>query len=258
MGGYYELAVLVCVASLLLTSRCDESCKGTDGRPGEKGTAGRDGWPGVKGQKGEPAVIDGPVDPDDLLRLKGEIGSQGLQGVVGPKGYRGNLGPPGPIGGPGRPGPDGKSIGSGQHSAQQAQSAFSVIRTSNSYPQPKQIITYQDTVVNKPGDFDTAAGYFTCRVPGVYYFTFQSVAKVSLCIYIVSDSLVNKLGFCDYNANRQSEQVLSGGVVLQLTAGQKVWLESFRDEQIVDARSMRDTREKQIIFSGFLIFSDPQ
>lgn len=49
-------------------------------------------------------------------------------------------------------------------------------------------------------------------------------------------------------------QVLSGGVVLQLTAGQKVWLESFRDQQ--KDSEVKDRQDKTIYFSGFLIFSD--
>lgn len=49
-------------------------------------------------------------------------------------------------------------------------------------------------------------------------------------------------------------QVLSGGVVLQLRVGQKVWLESFRDNQ--RDGDVNDTNEKQIIFNGFLLFND--
>nr|ABV57766.1 C1q-like-2 [Siniperca chuatsi] len=251
MGGYYGLAVLVGVASLLTTGQCDVSCSGTDGHPGQAGAPGRNGWPGAKGEKGEPAArAEGPVDAGVLLMLKGEIGSRGLQGAMGPKGYRGDLGPAGRPGNPGRPGADGKSIGHGQHALQQAHSASSAIRTDVSYPRYNQPVTYQNTVVNKPGDFNAATGHFTCRVPGVYYFTFHSVAKVSMCLYIATDAPFNKLGFCDYNRN--ADQVLSGGVVLQLAARQKVWLESFRDQQTDPG--VRDTREKQIIFSGFLLF----
>nr|AFZ93919.1 complement component 1qA-like protein [Oplegnathus fasciatus]AFZ93921.1 complement component 1qA-like protein [Oplegnathus fasciatus] len=260
MGGYYGLAVLVGVALLLTTGQCDVGCRGMDGHAGEKGAPGRNGWPGLKGEKGEPAVMrDGLMDAGVLLRLKGEEGSRGLQGVMGAKGYRGDLGTVGLPGIPGRPGAEGKSIGHGQHSPQQARSAFSVMRTDHSYPPFNQRVTYQNTVVNKPVDFNAATGQFTCRVPGVYYFTFHSVAKVSICLRIASDALSNKLGFCDYNTanhNRNHDQVLSGGVVLQLTAGQKVWLESFKDQQ-TDADA-RDTREKQIIFSGFLLFSNSE
>lgn len=256
MGGYYGLAVLVAVTSLLPSGQCDVSCKGVDGQAGEAGAAGRNGYPGAKGEKGEPAVMEnGPVDAFVLLRLKGEMGSRGPQGVIGPKGYRGYLGAAGDPGMPGQPGPDGESIGQGgQHSPQQARSAFSAIRTDKSYPRVDKVVTFQKTVVNTPGDFNAATGHFTCRVPGVYYFTFHSVAKVSVCLSISSDALTDKLGFCDYNRN--TDQVLSGGVVLQLTVGQKVWLESFRDQQKIP--EMQDTRDKEIIFSGFLLFSNPE
>lgn len=54
MGGYYGLLVLVGVALLLATGRCDVSCTGRDGQPGQAGIPGRNGWAGAKGEKGEP------------------------------------------------------------------------------------------------------------------------------------------------------------------------------------------------------------
>ncbi|XP_022597936.1 complement C1q subcomponent subunit C-like [Seriola dumerili] len=252
MGGHYGLVVLVGVALLLTTGQCDTSCGGRDGQPGVAGTPGRDGWHGVKGEKGQPAaVVDDPVDVGVLLRLRGEMGSRGLQGAMGPKGYQGDLGAAGLPGQPGGPGAEGKNFGDGQHSLQQARSAFSVIRTDSSFPRFTQTVTYDSpAVVNKPGDFNTATGYFTCRVPGVYYFSFHSMAKVNMCLRIASEALFNMLGFCDYNRN--NDQVLSGGVVLQLSAGQRVWLESFKDQQ--QDTDQRDTRDKLIIFNGFLLF----
>ncbi|XP_018518856.1 complement C1q subcomponent subunit C [Lates calcarifer] len=255
MRGYYGLAVLVGVASLLMTSQCDPNCAGVDGSAGVAGAPGRDGLPGAKGEKGQPAkMADGPVDPSVLLRLKGEMGNRGLQGVMGPKGFCGDLGTAGHPGQPGHPGPDGKSIGHGQHPSQQARSAFSVMRTDNSYPPYDQRVTYQTTVVNKPEDFNAATGEFICRVPGVYYFTFHSVAKVSMCLRIVTDAMERKVGFCDHNRN--NDQVLSGGVVLQLAKDQKVWLESFMDQQTSTERN--DIREKKIIFNGFLLFANTE
>ncbi|XP_060897814.1 complement C1q subcomponent subunit C-like [Labrus mixtus] len=255
MGGYYGMLVLVGVTLSLKSIQCDVSCGGTNGQPGVNGDPGRDGLPGVKGEKGEPALMAaGPVDADVLLRLRGEVGSRGSQGDMGPKGYSGNLGAAGYPGTAGRPGPNGRSVGQGQHSHQQTQSAFSVMRTETSYPAYNQIVTYQMTVVNNPGHFNPAMGVFTCRIAGVYYFNFHSAAKVSICLNIASDALTNKLGFCDYNKNY--DQVLSGGVVLELTVGQKVWLESFRDQQT--ATDSQDNREKQIIFNGFLLFSNTE
>ncbi|KAF0034426.1 hypothetical protein F2P81_012184 [Scophthalmus maximus] len=192
----------------------------------------------------------GPVDASVLLMMKGGMGGRGLQGPMGPKGFRGDLGEPGRPGQPGRQGPEGKGIGHGQHSTEQARSAFSVIRTDSSYPRYDKTVTYQKTVVNQNQDFEAATGFFTCKVAGVYYFTFHSAAKVSMCLRLASEALPNKLGFCGYNRN--NEQVLSGGAVLQLAVGQRVWLESFRDEQ--PDSDLRDMQEKMIIFNGFLLF----
>ncbi|KAG7226655.1 hypothetical protein INR49_001825 [Caranx melampygus] len=253
MGGYYGLVVLVGVALLMMTGQCDTDCGGIDGRPGVEGSPGRDGVPGLKGEKGQPAVTDNsPVDMDILELLKGDMGNRGLQGPMGPKGYRGALGAAGSPGQPGRPGPEGMDVGSGQHSSNQRRSAFSVRRTDISYPRLDQRVTFNTAVVNIPDVFNPATGYFTCKTPGVYYFSFHSMAKVSMCLRIASEALTNKVGFCDYSRN--IDHVLSGGVVLQLSRGQKVWLESFRDQQTEN--DLRDPREKLIIFNGFLLFAN--
>ncbi|CAN9512617.1 unnamed protein product [Ophioblennius macclurei] len=247
--------VLLLVSSLLLrTIRADVNCRGVDGRAGEAGLAGRGGWPGVKGEKGEPAATaDGPVDASVLLRLKGETGSRGAPGEMGQKGYQGLVGPVGRPGTPGPPGVGSRSAGRGQASQQSPHSAFSAIRTENSYPPVDQVVTFQRTEVNKPEDFNAATGYFTCRVAGTYYFNFHSAARVSMCLRLASEALDSKLAFCNGNSNY--DQVLSGGAVLQLAAGQRVWLESFRAEQTDN--DLRDNQEKKIVFNGFLLFSNP-
>lgn len=255
MGGSNQMLVLLLASWLLRVGRADVSCRGTGGRDGVAGAPGRAGWPGVKGEKGEPAATtEDPVGAGVLLRLKGETGNRGPQGDIGPKGYHGNLGALGPPGPPGPPGLGMKSNSNGQSFSQQtAHSAFSAIRTESSYPPYNQVVTFQRTEVNKPDDFNAATGYFTCRVPGTYYFNFHSSAKVSMCLRLASEALANRLGFCDYNKNQ--DQVLSGGAVLQLAAGQRVWLESFRDQQTDN--DVRDVRDKEIIFNGFLLFSNP-
>lgn len=257
MGAFNGFAVLVGLTLLLLAASCDASCKGVDGRPGEAGPKGRDGQPGMKGQKGEPAVrVEGPVDPSLLLRLKGDRGNPGPQGPIGPKGFRGELGAPGMPGQPGPPGPEGRNADSGQLlSSQMAHSAFSAVRTSSTYPPFTQKITFQTVVVNKYNDFDNNTGIFTCRIPGFYYFTFHSVSKVSMCLALVRDRDEEKIVFCNINSRRY-EQVLSGGVVLELTAQQRVWLESYKGS--ISQATSSDRNEKQIIFNGFLIFSNSE
>ncbi|XP_056130815.1 complement C1q subcomponent subunit A-like [Lampris incognitus] len=253
LAGYSWSVVLVGVATLLFPGECQSTCKGQDGRPGEAGSAGRDGWLGVKGDKGEPAPVSpGANDPQLLLKMKGDFGRQGIQGQLGPKGYAGDLGP---IGDPGIPGPQGRTGGAVSQAAnpsQQSQSAFSVIRTISTYPAYNQRVTFQSAIVNKPGShFNINTGEFTCRIPGVYYFVFNAMSKVSMCLRLKSQALENPIGFCDFN-NRRSKQVLSGGAVLQLRGGQKVWLEAFKDRQPDSVKN--DKNDKQISFNGFLLF----
>ena len=50
--------VLVCVAALFPSGLCQDSCRVSDGKPGEKGSPGWDGLPGPKGEKGEPCMYD--------------------------------------------------------------------------------------------------------------------------------------------------------------------------------------------------------
>ncbi|XP_032406441.1 complement C1q subcomponent subunit C-like [Xiphophorus hellerii] len=257
MGADLVCAVLLAAALLPSAVEGDVNC---NGHPGELGPPGRDGLAGMKGQKGEPAVrVDSPVDTSMLLRLRGDKGSSGPQGPMGPKGYRGEVGAAGMAGQPGPPGPVGMHLNPGQSSSnQETHSAFSVRRNVTTYPPFNQKITYQEAVVNTNNNFAINTGIFTCRTPGFYYFTFHSIAKVSMCLGLVKAGEVEKIVFCDENT-RSSEQVLSGGVVLQLTAGQKVWLESYRDQQqnpqIQKDSDTKDVREKLIIFNGFLIFS---
>uniref|UniRef100_A0A667XJH3 Complement C1q A chain n=1 Tax=Myripristis murdjan TaxID=586833 RepID=A0A667XJH3_9TELE len=253
MGDLDGLLVLLGVVSLLMSGQCSDSCR-QDGRPGEAGTAGRDGRAGQKGERGEPAVLaEGPPDASVLLRLKGETGSRGLQGTMGPKGFRGELGPAGVPGRPGPPGPEGRGFGRSAESLQQSHSAFSVFTNDTTYPAANTKITFQSAIFNSPSSGITLnTGIFNCRAAGVYYFVFHATTKVSMCLRLASDALgEEKLGFCDYNT-RGRPQVLSGGVVLQLEANQKVWLEAFRDNQPDSV--YRDRNEKQIVFNGFLIF----
>lgn len=215
-----------------------------DGKPGEKGVPGRDGLTGQKGEKGEPSYFDG----EGMAKgPKGDQGNKGEPGEIGIKGYRGDLGPQGS---PGIPGPKGSRSG-GSGIPQNERSAFSVHaskETPYSYNRP---LIFDKTNLNINNDFSTATGKFICKIPGVYYFVFHAQSLQNICVKLQSDVLSNSLSFCDYNA-RQVKQVVSGGTVLKLSAGQKVWLEPFKGYRDKISNSLKDTF---FVFNGFLISS---
>lgn len=249
MGSLRGVVILVGVALLQYTVQSQSSCKGADGLPGTPGIVGRDGMSGVRGEKGQTAVED-KVEYD-LRTLKGNAGGRGVLGFPGPKGYYGDMGEGGPQGPQGASGHQVGVVHSG--SPTMHQSAFSVIRNLNTYPPNKMKLVFQQALVNTAGDLSLDTGTFTCRVSGIYYFVFHASSKVPMCLRLRSDVVSeSSLGFCDYNI-RGTGQVLSGGGVLQLSRGQKVWLEGFKDRQPPSVDS--DTQDKYIIFNGFLLFA---
>ncbi|KAJ7997507.1 hypothetical protein DPEC_G00229740 [Dallia pectoralis] len=246
-SSWPSLSVLI-VALLLSSGQCQDVCRAQDGEKGAPGAPGRDGRPGVKGEKGEPALHL----ETELPRLqRGPKGSRGPPGDMGPKGLAGDLGPQGPSGPQGEPGPAGRA---GVSSLQQI-AAFSVMSNSTKYPPWNRVLTYTNSITSS-SLINLATGYFTCSTAGIYYFVFHAETKVSMCLYLKSDSLgEKKLGFCDYNnrANfRNNAQVLSGGAVLELAKGHRVWLEPFKDKQPDSVKT--DMKEKKIVFNGFMLF----
>ncbi|XP_072518067.1 complement C1q subcomponent subunit A [Salminus brasiliensis] len=246
-----RLCAVVWVAGLFSFSLCQDNCKVLDGKPGQAGVPGRDGWPGQKGEKGEPA-LQVQLSKEALVDLKGDEGEQGLVGDIGIKGYQGLLGPPGPAG---PPGPSGSSGASSGH-ADASKAAFSVLRTAKEYPSYNKPVTFNKAIINVNNDFQLEKGEFTCRVAGVYYFVFHSVSEEHLCLKLRSNRNPELgLTFCDFNQMKKS-QVVSGGAVLELARGNKVWIEPVRNpDRAQEYNKMTSKDEMSTVFNGFLIFT---
>ncbi|XP_026794099.1 complement C1q subcomponent subunit A [Pangasianodon hypophthalmus] len=241
---------VVWVAVLLSFSLCQDKCRVQDGKEGVQGVPGRDGLPGQKGEKGEPG-LQMESSKEKLIALKGDKGEDGPIGDIGAKGFNGLLGPPGPIGPPGNPG---GSVGSGVFNAKKA--AFTVIRKKNENPRYNSPVIFTEALTNLNQDFNLATGSFTCKVAGVYYFVFHSVSEGDLCLKLVSNSNAGvSLTFCDYNPRKTSiSQVMSGGVVIELAKGNRVWLEPVRIPGH-NKETNKMSKTEMSVFSGFLIFA---
>ncbi|XP_074831705.1 complement C1q subcomponent subunit B [Carettochelys insculpta] len=235
-------AVLLCLALAPLASA--ESCKGfaaipgIPGVPGQPGTNGRDGADGPKGEKGPPGRLEDEME----VGQKGEPGSPGYPGKVGPKGPVGSKGSPGPRG---PPGPKGDS----EDLKATAKSAFSAARTISMLPRRDQPIRFERILTNENGHYENRYGRFRCQIPGIYYFTYHVTSRGNLCINIMKGSGAKGekvVTFCDYVSNVY--QVTTGGVVLQLQAGENVWLEPTEKNYVVGIEGADS------IFSGFLVF----
>ncbi|XP_006023297.1 complement C1q subcomponent subunit B isoform X2 [Alligator sinensis] len=236
--------MLICLAATPGASA--STCKGVaaipglPGVPGRPGSNGRDGENGHKGERGPP----GQTEDQAELGEKGDAGLPGFPGKVGPKGPAGSRGAPGPRGALGRKGESGDYKTS-------LKSAFSASRTINMLPRRDQPIRFDRVITNENGHYENRYGRFTCKIPGLYYFTYHATSRGNLCVNIKKgkgNRGEKVVTFCDYVHN--TYQVTTGGVVLKVKADESIWLEPTEKNSLVGIEGADS------IFSGFLLFPD--
>ncbi|KAG9482655.1 complement C1q subcomponent subunit A [Eleutherodactylus coqui] len=217
-----------------------QDCSVAKGQDGETGRPGRDGRSGQKGDHGDPGT---PGHSTGLTASKGDAGDPGTPGVPGKIGYIGPEGPPGP---PGDQGPKGTK-GPVADTKAQHRAAFSAIQ-----PRPRDNrVLFSQIITNEENVYDSSTGEFTCKEAGYYYFTFQVVSLGDLCLQLWmkkrEEAGKKLLSFCDKNV-RNHPQVNSGGSVLNLDPGDRVWIET-------DGKNQRINQiDNSSNFSGFLLF----
>lgn len=243
-GAISELFLLLLLA-LFHVSRPQSTCVGPQaipGIPGIPGVPGSDGQPGTPGTKGEKG-------PPGLAGDHGEFGEKGDPGIPGNPGKVGPKGPVGPRGAPGLPGLPGPKGESGDYKATQ-KVAFSALKTLNTPVRAKQAIRFDSVLTNMNGSYEPRNGKFTCRVPGLYYFTYHASSRGNLCVNIMRGREQPKkvVTFCDYVQN--AFQVATGSVVLKLDRDEMVYLEGTNQNSLLGREGANS------IFSGFLLFPD--
>ncbi|KPP71604.1 complement C1q tumor necrosis factor-related protein 5-like [Scleropages formosus] len=209
-------------------------CSGQPGIPGSPGAHGSPGLPGRDGRDGRDAAPGAKGD-------KGEIGEPG---VPGERGYSGDRGSPGEKGERGQPG----------ECAVAPKSAFSAkLSESRGLPVPVGGAVIFDTLLlNEQGDYNEETGHFTCRVPGVYYFVVHAtVYRASLQFDLMKNGHV-VASYFQFYANWPKPASLSGGSLLHLVPGDKVWVQMALSEY----SGFYSSSKTDSTFTGFLVYSD--
>ncbi|XP_053441251.1 protein HP-25 homolog 2-like isoform X1 [Nycticebus coucang] len=172
--------------------------------------------------------------------------SHGPPGAQGPPGLPGANGPRGPPGYPGLTGPRG-TPGDIENCPSPLKSAFAV-KLRDAFPAPSQPIVFKEVLHNHQSHFNLTVGVFTCAHPGVYHFgfdieLFQQAVKLGL--------MKNGIQVLEKEAGAEDTyRHVSGTVILQLTAGDRVWLES---------KLGTEENEKgliQSVFFGYLLYGN--
>ncbi|KAJ8406135.1 hypothetical protein AAFF_G00310230 [Aldrovandia affinis] len=223
---------------------------GSIGNMGFPGKDGKDGQDGERGEKGDQSPnLDQEKGLDVSLSFSGVVGKagpRGLKGVRGVPGFAGVGGAKGDAGEGGEAGqPGGCNCGNNI-----ARSAFSVAVT-QSYPKERLPIHFNRILLNEGGHYNASLGKFICRIPGVYYFTYDiTLANKHLAIGLVHNG---QYKIKTFDANTGNHDVASGSTVLRLQRDDQVWLQIFYSEQ---NGLFFDPYWTDSLFTGFLIFAD--
>ncbi|TDH14838.1 hypothetical protein EPR50_G00025110 [Perca flavescens] len=223
--------------------------KGERGDTGSPGIPGAMGIPGMNGKHGAPGPVglrgdQGPAGPPGEPGFTGPQGPQGIRGMLGPKGDRGYPGMRGERGIRGFKGAKGSGV-------PQKRSAFSVgISPRKSFPPSGFPIRFDKVFYNEENHFNVTSSSFTCIHAGVYVFSYHITVRNQplRATLVVNGSRRVRTRDSLYGQDIDQASTL---VVLQLAAGDQVWMETLRDWNGVYASNEDDS-----IFSGFLLYSD--
>ncbi|XP_013887253.1 otolin-1-A isoform X3 [Austrofundulus limnaeus] len=207
----------------------DVGDRGLPGPQGDMGPPGSNGTDGTKGERGPPGVkgdagVRGPPGLRGLAGMRGERGAKGARGPRGPKGFPGE-------------------------SLEQARSAFSVgLFPSRSFPPPGLPVKFDKVFYNGEGHWDPTVHKFNITYSGVYVLTYHiTVRNRPLRAALVVNG-VRKMRTRDSLYGQDIDQA-SNFVLLQLSEGDQVWLETLRDWNGVFSSTEDDST-----FSGFLLY----
>ncbi|MBN3312874.1 C1QRF factor, partial [Atractosteus spatula] len=170
----------------------------------------------------------------------GPPGPVGPPGKVGPRGYPGLPGVPGMAGQPGPPGVPG--------TATRPRIAF-YAALSELFTQ-QDVLKFTDVITNLGADYSPASGKFTCRVPGVYFFSYHILKDGE---QMWADLMLNNQVYASSTAQDASSKfdTAANSAVLQLKAGDEVYVKLDGGQVMKDGAQGRYST-----FSGYLLYED--
>lgn len=225
---------------------------GASGTQGNSGQDGKDGATGIDGKDGA-AGIDGNTGAAGPPGLDGDKGPTGPVGTSGPKGDKGDMGQDGTNGAPGDKGAQGDTGSKGEPGNPYTPPSLSVFvahRTSDfEVTSGNKIIGFEVMKLNIGGDFNPTTGLFTCRIPGLYYFTFN--------FYPVHNAEGMVDVYLTHNGVNVAYLYVQGGTSARISGSQSTILDLDIDDEVL-LRAYAFTRiygstDGRSAFTGYLL-----
>ncbi|KAK3104977.1 hypothetical protein FSP39_014499, partial [Pinctada imbricata] len=106
--------------------------------------------------------------------------------------------------------------------------AFSVSTSSDLYSFQNKKIVYDKVITNIGGAYNSNTGIFTCPSPGTYVFTWStmSISSSRACYAYIYHNGNQLLESYSVEANGGYYEVASNTIVLTLTVGDHVWIQT--------------------------------
>ncbi|XP_077406856.1 C1q-related factor-like [Vanacampus margaritifer] len=211
--------------------------------------------------------VDDRADPEErgveapppTLAAHTSQGRPGRPGKPGPPGPPGEPGPPGPKGPPGdgvdvvRTGILGLggtgSLSTATYNTSPRVAFYAGLRN----PQEGyDILRFDDVVTNIGGNYDGAAGKFTCKIPGTYFFIYNVLMRGGDGTSMWADLLKNAVVRASAIAQDQDQSYdyASNSVILHLDVGDEVYI------KLDGGKAHGGNSNKYSTFSGFILYAD--
>lgn len=167
--------------------------------------------------------------------ISGETGLRGLTGDRGDPGVKGERGQPGEC-------------------AVAPKSAFSA-KISEGRTLPLSVsdaVHFDKVLLNEQGDYSPETGRFTCKVPGVYFFSVHATVYRSSLQFDLMKNAHAVASYFQFYGNWPKPVSLSGGSLLHLVPGDQVWVQMSLSEY----NGFYSSTKTDSTFTGFLVYSD--
>lgn len=113
-------------------------------------------------------------------------------------------------------------------------------------------VQFDKVLLNEQDDYSPETGRFTCKVPGVYFFTVHATVYRTSLQFDLMKNAHTVASYFQFYGNWPKPVSLSGSSLLHLVPGDQVWVQMSLSEY----NGFYSSTKTDSTFTGFLVYSD--